>query len=289
MRIRAKTPILLLVFLVCLSLVGCAKRGDKQESTVLHAYRLIDAHRTEEAIELLEKQSAREPENVELRVVLASAYAHMGGVKVQKLVAAINSGDKLERLNENLPAIDSKLSLSEQSDRVARNIATLMVRYAGVFQVYATVPTVTQQQAVYIQHGIDILSGLGSKLKPEDAIYKAVLEVVLLKHFLAENFFGEFSVPKTVNLKTCALNVDKLGDAAVVVGKFLIDIYNDIGYANPKQAEQMKKQADDTADIVSNLTMFLTSAAVLDQASSIYLREVAIMQGFGKMVKCSGQ
>lgn len=280
---------LLLVAALGFSVSGCNKRQEKKENTVLHAYRLIDAQRNEEAIELLEKQSAAEPDNVELRVVLASAYAHMGGVKVQRLVAAINSGDKLGQLSEPLPPVDGKLSMSEQSDRVALNIATLLVRASGIAQVYATVPPVSQQQAVYIQHAMDILEALGDKLKPEDAIYKAVLEVVLLKHFLAENFFGELSVPKIVNMKNCTLNVDKLSDAVVTVGKVLIDIFNDIGYANPQQAQQMKKQADDTANIVSNLTMFLTSAAVFDQASSVYLREVAFMQGFGKMVKCAGQ
>jgi NRPS condensation-like uncharacterized protein len=72
------------------------------------------------------------------------------------------------------------------------------------------------------------------------------------------------------------------------MGKLLIDIYNDIGFANPKQAVDMRKMAEQTSDSVTNLTIATTTVTVLDEAANIFLRQAAIQNGFGKIIKCGG-
>ncbi|MDZ4678688.1 MAG: hypothetical protein SGI74_14415 [Oligoflexia bacterium] len=275
--------------LLCASmLAGCSKKEDKKQNTVLEAYRLIDEQRTDEAIELLESAITKEPSNTEYKVVLASAYAHKGGIKVQKLVPIINHSEKLKKLGEKLPELNKAEAKSQRVNQAALNLSAVLVRFAGFLEAYASVPLATPNQATYIRHAIYILNELGNKVKPEDALYRAVLEIVLLKHILAENFVGEFLEPANKEETTCRIDLGNVNDAAITLGKLLIDILNDIGFSNPDQAEAMKRMANETSETVSNLTIFFTSATVVDEVSNIFVRQAAVQHGFGKIIKCNG-
>ena len=286
---QRKTITLLFIGLFLSVLVlGCAKKEDKKEDTVLKAYRLIDEQRTDEAIELLESAIAKEPSNTQYKAVLASAYAHKGGIKVQKLVPIINHSEKLKKLSEKLPEVNKSESHSQRVNQTALNLAALLLRFSGFLEAYASVPLVTKDQATYLRHAIYILNDLGDKVRQEDVLYRAILEIVLLKHILAENFIGEFMEPATKEEVTCRIDLGHVNDTAITLGKLLIDIFNDIGFSNPKQSEQMKRMANETSETISNLTIFFTSATVVDEASNIFIRQAAIQNGFGKIIRCNG-
>jgi hypothetical protein len=325
---------LLAATLAAAAVLSCARRPAREHDPVLQAYRLIDEQRTDEAIELLEGKLAEDPDNADYKVVLASAYAHKGGIKIQKLVPLINQAGKLKTKKKPNPAKSAKPAtsgknstqdarevpnlletqesdeaeefqeagetaqertektktpptLSQRANTGANQIAAMLVRFAGFFRVYAAVPVITAEQSTYIRHAIYLLNGVGDLLRPGDALYRAILEVVLLKHILAEKLLGEFVDGRRDADGQCRLNIGDVNDALIEMGKLLIDIYNDLGYANPKQAKGMRAKADATAETVSHLTTFFTSAAVLDEASNLFLKQTAIQNGFGKLIRCS--
>ena len=289
MKFKKILKVTLILSLAVSTLFGCgAKNESQQNDTVLKAYRLIDEQRTDEAIELLETSLTQNPSNSEYKAVLASAYAHKAGIKIQKLVPAINQSGNLKKMNDKLPEIGSNKSTTDKVNDGALSIAMLLTRFAGFFEAYASVPVVTKDQATYLTHAIYLLNDIGSQMKQEDVLYRAVLEVVLFKHILAEELIGEFVSPQTKDEQTCRIDLGNVNDTIVKLGKLMIDIYNDIGFANPKQAGDMKKMAEQTSDSVTNITIATTTVTVLDEAATIFLRQAAIQNGFGKIIKCGG-
>ena len=289
MKFKKILKITISIFVFSSFLFGCGnKKDNSRNDTVLEAYRLIDEQRTDEAIELLETSLSQEPSNTDYKAVLASAYAHKAGIKIQKLVPVLSQSDKLKKLNDKLSEVSKTESASVRVNAGALNIAVILAKFSGFFEAYASVPLVNKDQATYLVHAIYLLNDIGNKIKPEDVLYRAVLEIVLLKHYIAEGFIGEFIEPQTKGEQTCKLDLGNVNDTIIKMGKLLIDIYNDIGFANPKQAVDMKEMAEQTSDSVTNLTIATTAVTVLDEAANIFLRQAAIQNGFGKIIKCGG-
>lgn len=276
-----------LIFAALFLVVSLGACGSKNEP-VLNAYRLIDEHRTDEAIELLENALQENPDNAEYKAVLASAYAHKSGVRIQNLVPAINQTDKLKNISDKLPVVSNEKSASENVNTSARNVVVLLSRFAYVFDAYSSIPVIEKTQANYLRHAIFLLNDIGSTIKPEDALYRAVLELVLFKHILAENIIGEFKDSENKNQNSCRIDLGNVNDTIVQLGKLVIDIYNDIGITQPRQAEAMKKSAAQVADLVSNFTIFTTTVTAIDEAANILLKQTALQNGFGKIIKCGG-
>lgn len=267
---------------------GCGKQQNHNEDTVLKAYRLIDEQRTDEAIELLEGELNKTPNNNEYKSVLASAYAHKAGIKIQKLVPVISQADRLKKLKEKYEGIDKKSSFSNQLNKLALNASSLFIKLSSMMEAYASVPVLSVDQATYLRHAIYILNSIGKSATQEDVLYRAILEVVLFKHILSENLIGEFMEPATKDELKCRIDLGNLNDTLINLGKLLIDIYNDLGFANPKQAGDMKKLSLETSEAISDLTMTTTTIAVLDEASTIFLKQAVVQYGFGKIIKCNG-
>lgn len=277
-----------LLAVACIVINACAKNDtqNKKEDVVLKSYRLIDEQRTDEAIELLESELASDPDNYEYKITLASAYAHKGGMKVQKFVPAVSKADKMKDLKLSLEDVDDKASVSNQVNTTAINVARLLTQFAQFFEVYAVIPVINSDQATYIKHAIYLLNETDDRLKPEDALYRAILGIIMFKHILAEGLIGEFVKPE--GSETCRFDLGNVNDTFVELGKTLIGVLNDIGYANDDQAKDLKTTSDEVADTVSNLTLATTSLMVIDEASSMFLQQAVIQHGFGKLIKCGG-
>jgi hypothetical protein len=270
------------------SCFGCADKNQNQrDDTVLNAYRLIDENRDDEAIELLETSLGKDPSNYDYKAVLASAYAHKAGIKIQNLVPALQKSSQLKKLSDGSKSSSGE-TIGAKVDSGALNIASMLSKFSGVLETYASVPTIDKAQSTYLIHSIYILNSLGSRIKSEDVIYRAVLEIVLFKHYLAENFIGEFVEPKIKDEVSCRIDLGNVNDSIIKIGKLLIDIFNDVGFANPKQAEDMKKLATETSDSISSLTIATTTVTVVDEAANIFLKQTAIQNGFGKIIRCGG-
>jgi hypothetical protein len=270
-------------------ILGCqTKNQDRKDDVALRAYRLIDDQRTDEAIELLETELREDSSNKDLKVTLASAYAHKGGIKIQKLASVVGNVDTLNKSKRTFIDIGKQKTMSEQTNATVMNASTMLLNLAQVFDAYAAIPVINRDQASYVRHAIMLLNEIkNSDLKPEDVLYRLVLEVVMLKHFIAENLLGDFAPPKNKK-NECKLDLEKVNQNFVALGKLLLDIYNDIGFVRPKSATEMKKLSNDTSDAISNATIFFTSAAVLDDAAKTFLNESVVQSGFGKLIRCGG-
>jgi tetratricopeptide (TPR) repeat protein len=282
-------PLAMILFVLVLStlLTGCARKN-KSEDTVLRAYRLIDAQRTDEAIELLEQKLNEDPKNYDYKVVLASAYAHKGGFKVQKLVQAVSQIKGIGDLAAPKKHPEKGDSVTVRVDLAAEQLAFIFSQVNGFLSTYRSVPSITNEDAVYLVHAIYLYSELNERIKPEDSLYRAALEIILFKHVLAEDFIGNFVEPKDKLTSACKLNIASINDNIVKVGKLLIDIFSDLAASNPDTAEQMRKSAAQTGEVVTDLTLTTTSLVAFDEASNVFLKQAVIQNGFGKIIKCDG-
>ncbi len=278
------------LFLACGFLLGCqAKNTDHNVDPRLEAYRLIDEQRTDEAIELLETELQNDENNNELKVALASAYAHKGGIKIQKLVPIVSSIDKINKDRSAPIDTQKQKNLTEKTHASLINASLLLSQFSRFVEVYVAIPVADRNQADYIRHAILLFNEIESKnLKQEDVLYRLILEIVLLKHILVENFIGEFVPPKSADKKKCRLDLAMINHSIVGMGKLLIDIFNDAGFIRPQTANDMKKLASQTSDAVNDLTIFFTSATVVDDITEAFLSESLIQHGFGKIIKCGG-
>lgn len=267
---------------------GCGNKNSHKDNPTLTAYRLIDDQRTDEAIELLETELAKNPDHVEYKVILASAYAHKSGIKVQKLVPIITQADKLEKLGRKIDDQKKRNDLNGKVQDAAYKASSLLSKFAIILETYDSVPTVSEEQAVYLRYAIYLLNDIGDKISPEDVIYRIVLETILLKHMLNENLIGNAAHLQGTNDGDCRVDLGKANDIIISTGKLLIDISNDIGFTQPKLAQKMKLLGENIGKTISDLTLITTSATALDQASDLFLAQSAIKIGFGKIVICPG-
>lgn len=304
-----------IIFTLIISLfTGCGSDNDKhQNNTIITSYRLIDEQRTDEAIELLESELVKAPDNYELTTVLASAYAHKSGVKIQNLISAINQTDKLKNKSyENKPSgksakVEIKNTFEKENSQnqetnqeqeknqrkpedkmnaAALNIASLLTHFTHFFETYASIPVIDSASAVYLTHAISLLEGVKKEIKAEDALYKAVLEVVLFKYRLTDRLIDDTAEVEQIEAKTCQINLDTVHDTILELGNLLINIYQDLALANPKQASDLKKLSDQTQNFVTNVSTTTANIVALDDASSALIEKTAIQNGFGKLVKC---
>lgn len=295
-----KASLLFLLFVIALGLASaCQEKRDSENNPVLTAYRLIDEQRTDEAIETMEVELSKNPDNAEYKVVLASAYAHKSGIKIQKLVPVISQADRLSKLSQKIEAADKKKNLNKKVQSVAMDWSVLLRRFAAVLETYDTIPIMDEEQATYLRYAIYLLNDLGDKIKPEDVVYRMVLEVVLFKHLLESTLVGDVAAEAPTGdlgekdalaheTPSCRIDVGHLNDSVITLGKLLIDIFNDIGFVNPSQSAQMKALGAQTSQTVSKFTLASTSVAVLDDASNLFLGKTLSQLGFVKALQCPG-
>ncbi len=281
-------------------LIACGPKSNPQETnTVLTAYRLIDEQRTDEAISLLESELSVNPKNDEYKTILASAYAHKAGIKIQKLAPMVNQSEKIKGLNRRISVSSSEESTNERVSKLAANMGGLFTSLAGFFEVYASIPLVNTEQVSYLNQSIAILESL-EQPKQENALYRGILRIVLLKYRLADGFIGEFIPPAieakdlgsdsdtNSNKQSCRIDFVEVATNAANVAKILIDVCNDIALANPQHANQMRQASQQLTDVLSNIMTSTSTVTALDEVASLFLKETAIQNGLGKIIKCGG-
>lgn len=276
------------LFFCILSFVflGCSNKPENTEDPVLESYRLIDNQRTDEAIDLLETHLANDQKNNTYRSVLASAYAHKAGIRIQKLVPAISESEKLKKLSEALPKVKADESNAKRTNADTLNVVAWLSNLSDVFHAYSAIPVVETENLVYLRHSIYILNEIGTDIKPEDALYRAVLEVILFKNILAGTFKGGLVDSAKIDTAACLVDIGSFNDTFVELGKILIDIYGDIGIAFPKQAASMNDQANRVKETVSKIAESAKVVSGLDELAKLTVKQAAKDRGLEKIIKC---
>ena len=125
-------------------------------------------------------------------------------------------------------------------------------------------------------------------IKSEDALYRAVLRIILFKHIVAEKLIGEFAQSPSTSKDKCTFNLGSVNGSLIELGRLLVDTFTDVGIANKKQAKNMRASSENVANTISNLTLATTSLIVIDETSNLFLKQTVIQHSFGKLIKCGG-
>lgn len=302
--IRWSSKTLLILLSVC-SFVTCKKKSNPpKEEVVVKAYRLIDEQRTSEAIDLLEEElKIGSTANIrEIKFVLASAYAHKAGIKIQVLVPAVTQLYKLQNASKKKKSIQNQATTATNAyvnpnenlsrkpvNKIAVTLSAIFNQISATLETYAAIPTVNETQIDFLKHSIELIYSIGEPLTQEQALYRAVLEIILFKHIIEEGLLTasaniDFEI---IEDKNCVINVKKLNDSIVPLAHLLIDIFNDMVLANPKHAESLTKSSAEITNYLTELTLASGTINVMDDVTSSFLKRSAFELGLGKMIKCN--
>lgn len=277
--------------------VGCGRNHrDQGRDPVLDAYKLIDADRDDEAILLLEGELSRmsfQPDHAgernRLIVVLASAYAHKAGVKVQRFVKILNAG-KLSVKFDLKAKVDGKMGRVEAFDGFLGVFGGYLRSLANTTAIYTAVPTVSEEQEKPLEHALGLLDGLDAEnLRPSEALYRVVIRVVYLKRYLATRVFSDQTVGPEFEAATCSINFEKISLAVAESGRLMVKMLNDMAIAQPKKAKDFERQRIRVTQVVADLTRMTTSVSLVDELSSRVAKRTLAQAGLQKLLKCGSE
>lgn len=280
-----------LVLAFSLVTVGCqSKKSNRQDSTLVTAYKLIDDQREDEAIFLLEQELNKTPTDspykIQVKMALASAYAHKAGIKVQKFGPLLEvSKNKVEFPTGLTLRNKGTTSKSEAVDIMIRSIAGLITSFRLVMDYYTAIPTVKPADERYLDYAIRILDSLGKNVTQGQAMYRAVLNVVYLKNYLAAHVFDD-GLQVNLDVSTCEIDFNKLNKSLERTAKISIQIVDDLALAQPSKSKNFQSLRKQLGDSVSDLTVVTTSASLLDETSMIFAKSAIVESGLRNLLKC---
>jgi hypothetical protein len=280
---------LLLISLVLLASSACQKKRRAEDSALVTAYKLIDAQRTDEAIQLLEAETGKmkpgDMDYARYRVALASAYAHKAGIKVQRFGKLLQIG-KI-KLDFKLKVSDKATNSTEAVDNFLVSLSKMLKGLSGISAVYTSVPTLNSTEERYLVYAIRILDGIDDKeLRQGDYVYRAVLRAIYLKHYISTHLFEE-TADDLVSVRTCKVDFNRFSTAVLAVAKVGIAIFDDLSFAQPKKAKQFQQSRQQLANVASDLTTISTFASLLDDASLMMAKNTFVQTGLRKLLKCA--
>lgn len=151
--------------LATLGLFGCSGKKSHSESNLTFAYRLIDAHKDDEAIAYLEGQCPDDSDDVSCRVALASAFAHKADIKIQRFVPIITTTKNIGSLNLEFDSSQVDGEVSAKIDGSASHVASLLGKFAGILNVYTVIPTIKDEDAPFLEQAIRIMETLPRRVR----------------------------------------------------------------------------------------------------------------------------
>ena len=290
MKAHALLTFLLIASVSVLVSCGAKKELNRDQEIIVQAYRLIDADRTDEAMQLMEEAVRKEPDNYEFRSVLASAYAHKGNFRVQRFISIINKSRAFSDVTKKLKqamAENERNKSTNQINTFVLNVAHLMTLNANFFQMYIEIPLLSPKDIVYIKQAIYTLDEFEDKIKPEDALFRAILRILLFKHVLSENLLGEFTPPAKKSVDTCKLDFVRVNDHVIELSKTLIATLRDLSISHPKKELKYAELSGEIAEIASSVSLAITGISVLDEVSEMFLKDLALQHQLGKLIRCN--
>lgn len=277
-----KTIIFPFFLVATLATTACSNKGrPKGTDVVSRAYQMIDAQQPNEAIHLLEKSLRDEPQNRDYKAVLASAYAHRAGFKVQKLVPILKKAQDFQRLQGENSAGDP-----QNLKPLALDAKSLISKAGALHEVFSSIPAIEVQQVPDLSHAIDLLGDLGPEMRPSDAIYRVVLQIILFKHYLVERLLGESPAKTNQELESCRIDSAGFVDSFQILSNLLLSVYADLSIAHPSQTATFERLSSETSNSVSSALKTTNSISTLDKNSLMFLKFTIIKAGFGKVILC---
>lgn len=248
--------------------IGCGRENKAQDETpLLHAYRLIDENRTDEAISLLSDELTKisqtgsnddrtQAEITELRVTLASAYAKKAGISIKEIAKSMDLGQKIAKtdfeVNDNIIIIGSP-----KGDQSLKEIIHLFAYYLKLVKNLSVIPQVEESNVVYLTRALKVLDGT-QNLKSADLLYTIILELVYFKTILSSKELSD-SAPRVVVKKgQCVVDVFKFKQLLEKLSKVILSGYENLAKLFPANE---KKYESDAKSIVSALDTISTASS----------------------------
>lgn len=271
--------------------MGCKKKPKQpKEDTVVKAYRLIDEQRTSEAIDLLEEELKKDSSihNNEIKFVLASAYAHNAGIKIQVLVPAVTQLYKFQNATKKKKLAQQYSASGKPVNKIAVTVSAMFNQISATLETYAAIPGVTEAQVDFLKHAIELINSIEAPVTQEQALYRAVLKIILFKYMMEESLL---TAPASIDVaivedKNCVINIKKLNESLVPLGKLLITIFNDMAIANPRHSESLTKTSTEINTQLAEMALASNTFSVMDEFSASLIKRSALELGLGKMIKC---
>ena len=272
---------LVMLFLSVLMLTSCSGDKREQESGKMHAYRLIDAGRVDEAIVLLEQSHSDNPDNVEVTVTLASAYARKAGVRIQTLAPSVFAIQKLNQLK----AVDT--NDTKEPTEIGRVFFTFS-QFSDIWSIYAAIPKVTPSELDYLTHAIELMDENADSLAASDHVYRAILKTVFLKSLLERDVLTDPDAALP-NLDVCKLDFTRLQVTLEKISAVLSDVIDDVAIASPSEKVAMMDLKDRVTKNISATRASLTSLSSGDVSIQNTIREMTVARGFSKILQCASK
>ncbi|MGE0632500.1 MAG: tetratricopeptide repeat protein [Pseudobdellovibrionaceae bacterium] len=268
--------ILLLSFCAFLALNGCGRLEKKSESPQLKSYKLIDAGRSDEAIVLMERELEANPENRSYRMTLASAYAHKAGFKIQKLLPLIKNGKPLP----SWKSIQKANAKKSKTELATLKLSWHLRNYLHFMETYRSIPDIHEDKIGYLRAAIETMQVL-EKPYPEEALYRTVLNVLLLKYQIQNEILG-----KKKSQDTCKIDLSFIEDRIKSVGETLIDMMSDMEIVTPKKKKEYSELREDTVEVVFNAKVTLELMKFNGALSDADLASLASRSGYDNLFGC---
>lgn len=283
--------------ILMLTMFSCSRpHQEADESVVLRSYRLIDEQRTDEAITLLESELKSDPLNYDYKAVLASAYAHKAGFRIQKLIPLFSIIEKLTKANQYFVKTnshsgdsdlteDQKKDLAKKSEVTSRKLSTAVLKISHVFEAFDSIPIFDNQQIVFLNYAISILESFHEKIKPEDTVYKVLLKILKLKFTMNQNV--SFDSENTLAaLPNCKIDLKQLDSYIQDIGLEVSGILSDVSTVNKDKAEEINKLKLDIEASIDKFKSVANQVDQLDDISSALLKKALFQTDLGALAKC---
>ncbi len=279
--------LLVKILTLCL-LIGCdrsyQREGDPKKQPVTKALKLLDQGRVDEAAYIFEELHEKQPENDELSVGLASAYAAMAGLKIAAYydlfsealfnrpladIQGKNGSQKYRSLLGRKDFSPPDRFQSPQKASAEMTVARLresLVMCLQLGELLDKFPKIPEEKEIFVKESIGILEHLYHPQKAHHG-FRALLRATLFKADLVRRFSKDESSTE------CGINAIELVENFSEIDRQLTVLLVDLGQAYPKEKSQLNKARDHFHQMVDGLKKQIKTQGIsaFQESLSVYL------------------
>lgn len=241
----------------------------EENDDVARAYKLIDADRPSEAIDLLEPRFQANPKRLVIRTALASAYAARAGIRVPRfaplVVDLVQSETKTQSdVESEVVSRIKSLNLGSEAEAKAQDVLQDVLGIADLLRRFDKLPDVQESQSSDLRKARSLLDDV-----PENdrgvRLYRAVIGAVEVRYTLKSEMIPRYFTKKRGSecqapLKPLARDVLKIaGKASVVV--------EDLSRAMPEQIDQGATYLNDLKNLIQSAELTIKNLDIEPRVS----------------------
>jgi hypothetical protein len=217
---------------------------------------------------VLEKQLEVTPNSTELKTVLASAYAHSAGVRMHQFLTVLsrfqNKSNEISGLKDR-PSKAQMTYKQKVSEESLEDTLKFLIQTQAMVQALAELPSLNTADEAKLQYAVQILSELPANLNQEDALYRGLLRLVLIKSSLQRLTHTKMKVSQAKD-GTCEIDTNEVSDNVNEFVIYMMLLYQDLSLGQPKMKEHylgLQQDLEVTNSVIQTNLTAVTSTSVL--------------------------